>query len=97
MEKHRKIFLIANIVGLGLYVFFVFRIKWFISLEKREYPDFGDNLNYLMTAAPTLLLFILILVVFFIFTILKKDMKGVRIAGIICALWLSVFFLLRLL
>ena len=55
MKRATIIYLVVNAVGLVLFLWLVFRIEQFARMEQRDYRDFGDSLNFLMTAVPVFL------------------------------------------
>jgi hypothetical protein len=55
MKKATVAYLLFNFAAVVLYVFFVLRIREGAKAELRDYYDFGDSLNFIMTGVPVLL------------------------------------------
>ena len=97
---HEKPFLffyiLVNFIGLFLYFIFVDNICNFAKTEGRGFYDFGDSLDYDITAIPVLFLSLLINIFWginsFIRIFRRKDYHAL-IAGIIVAsLWAANFW-----
>jgi hypothetical protein len=55
MKKSTLIYLISNLAGCAIYFILALHIRSEIRTEERAYVDFGDSLNFAMTALPVFL------------------------------------------
>jgi hypothetical protein len=60
MSKRSARYVVANIIGILLYVVAVWHIQHGINAEGRQDPDFGDSLTFIFTALPILGLSLLV-------------------------------------
>ncbi|HWB58854.1 MAG TPA: hypothetical protein VG733_05150 [Chthoniobacteraceae bacterium] len=56
MKPSLIVYIVANLAGLFIFVMLVFAIYDNAKMEERDYYDFGDSLNFLVTAVPVFLL-----------------------------------------
>ena len=56
MKASTLVYLISNLVGGFLFLLFTNRIYGNMQAEGRDYSDFGDGLNFFLTAVPVFLL-----------------------------------------
>ena len=57
MRASPRAYVVANAIGLLLYAAAVFRINHQIKTEGRPGADFGDSMNFALTAFPVLMAF----------------------------------------
>ena len=97
MKASTLAYLISNLVGLFLFLSFVAGINESIKAEGRDYGDFGDGLNFFMTAVPVFLLCSLYSLIWAVKSAIavyrRNDYEGVIalvVAGVAWALLLLV-------
>ena len=60
MKLMLYLFTVANLAGLFLYTHFVRAIQQMMQMEERDYSDFGDNVEFMCTALPVLVICLLL-------------------------------------
>jgi hypothetical protein len=99
VPPHSAWFVIANASGLALFVHFVLKIERTIRLEERSGPDFGDSLNFLLTAAPVAAIVLLLNAAWAVFAVLayiRGRRTGAAIAlSLVTACWVVTVAVLR--
>jgi hypothetical protein len=56
MKRSTLVYLIVNLLGLLLFIYFIHSIDALIKAEQRDYSDFGDSIKFFTTAVPVFLL-----------------------------------------
>ena len=99
MKRATTIYLIFNAGGLVLFLWFVFRIEHFARSEQRDYRDFGDSLNFLMTAVPVFLACCLYSLIFGIRGVLdyvrKRGAQSLKALAAVACAWAALYVSLR--
>jgi heme/copper-type cytochrome/quinol oxidase subunit 2 len=99
MKRPTFTYLAINFVCMLLFLFFVLRIEQRISSEQRVYSDFGDHLDFLVTAVPMLALSIIFSVAWGIASVIEavrqRTYQKLMALGLVAASWSGLVFVLR--
>ena len=99
MRASPKTYLVANAVGLLLYTAIVVRIAHKIRAENRGGADFGDGMNFALTAFPVLMAFVAVNLTWIVWSsaqaIRRREYQGVALGAAMIASWVLAVLLLR--
>lgn len=100
MKRSTCAYLVANLVGLLLCVLFVTWIIQTARIERRDNYDFGDSLNFLLTAVPVFLLSLLLNMGWGVKALIdicrRQDYRASLALAGVTAVWASSYLALRL-
>ena|ERR1700722_3240664 len=89
----------ANLIGIVLYLLFVSAICNTAKMEERDYYDFGDSLNYILTALPVYLLCLLLNVLWGLKALKeilqRRDFHSAVACVVAVALWVTAKLIVR--
>jgi hypothetical protein len=96
MNKTTRIYLIINLIGICLFLLIDVGIIRAIHSEHRDAPDFGDSLNFLMMAAPVVLVCFVYSIIWGLKSILKRNYQGSLALLFVATAWGVIILLLRM-
>lgn len=99
MKKSIIISSAFNLIGLLLYIHFITRIVAFARMEQRDYYDFGDGLNYILTAVPVFLFCLLLNITWGVKALVaifkRRDYSSAVACGMVVAVWTTTILIIR--
>jgi hypothetical protein len=95
MKKSTIIFLSVNVIGVIVYLVFVLGIRANIKMEQRDFADFGDILNFLMSAVPVALACFIYCIIFGVKSTYQRNRQDISAFVLIVITWVVLILTLR--
>lgn len=96
MSNATRIYLIVNLIGISLILLNDFSIIHAIHSERRDSPDFGDSIKFLMVAVPVVLVCFVYSIVWAFKSVMKRNYQNLTALLFIAIVWGVLLIMLRM-